>query len=171
MVSHTLHPDPCHPHHDHNGDELDGRQIYALKSISVYLRLDPSLCTFDLFLHRSIAATSTSKEHRSNVPIDIMLTWRWGASINNVADTLKKTTQHGLHYLKGHLTRRFWTRQEELENRFLHTKMYTDAFFKDKMSARGNTCAQQFATSEGFVTRKPMQSKANEHEVLEFVCR
>jgi hypothetical protein len=49
--------------------------------------------------------------------------------------------------------------------------MYTDAFFKDKMSARGNTCAQQFVTSERFVTGKPMQSKANVHDVLEFVCR
>jgi hypothetical protein len=91
MVSHTLHPDPCHPHYDHNGDELDGRQINALNSVSVYPCLDPSLCTFDLSLHRSIAATS-SKEHRSNVPIDT-LARRWGTSINNAADTLKKTTQ------------------------------------------------------------------------------
>jgi hypothetical protein len=49
--------------------------------------------------------------------------------------------------------------------------MYTDTFFKDKVSARVNTCAQLFVTSEGFVAGKPMKSKAEAHEVLEFVCR
>jgi hypothetical protein len=49
--------------------------------------------------------------------------------------------------------------------------MYTDTFFKDKVSARGNNCAQLFVTSEGFVAGKPMKSKADAHEVLEYVCR
>jgi hypothetical protein len=50
--------------------------------------------------------------------------------------------------------------------------MYTDTFFKDKVSAGRNTCcAQLFVTTEGFVTGKPMKAKAEAHEVLEFVCR
>jgi hypothetical protein len=32
--------------------------------------------------------------------------------------------------------------------------MYTDTFFKEKILARGNTCAQLFVTSEGFVAGK-----------------
>jgi hypothetical protein len=50
--------------------------------------------------------------------------------------------------------------------------MYTDTFFKEKTSVRGNTCAQRFVTSEGFVAGKPMKSKADAHVlVLECVCR
>jgi hypothetical protein len=49
--------------------------------------------------------------------------------------------------------------------------MYTDTFFKDKVSAHGNTCAQLFVTSEGFIAGKPMKSKADAHTVLEYVCR
>jgi hypothetical protein len=59
-----------------------------------------------------------------------------------------KVTTHGLRYLGGTLSRRFCTRQKQLENRFLSTKMYTDTFFKDKMSAHSNTCAQLFVTAE-----------------------
>jgi hypothetical protein len=64
----------------------------------------------------------------------------------------------------------FQTRQKQLGNRFLPTKMYTDTFFKDKTSARGNTCVQLFVTSEGFVERKPMKTKANAYIVLDHVC-
>jgi hypothetical protein len=169
MVSHQQYPDPCHPHYDQNGDELDGRQISALARVAAYKYLEPSLDTFDLTLQRSIATTS-SKEHRSTVPVET-LARRWGTSVHNSVDTLKKTTQRGLRYLEGHLTRRFRTRQKQLDNCFLKTKMYTDTFFKDKVSARGSTCAQLFVTSEGFVAGKPMKSKAETHEVLEFVCR
>jgi hypothetical protein len=58
-----------------------------------------------------------------------------------------------------------------LENRYLATKMYTDTFFKDKVSARGNTCAQQFVMSKGFVAGKPLKTKADDYTVLEYVCR
>jgi hypothetical protein len=49
--------------------------------------------------------------------------------------------------------------------------MYTDTFFKDKVSACGNTCAQLFVTAEGFVTGRPLKTKADAHVVLELVCR
>jgi hypothetical protein len=49
--------------------------------------------------------------------------------------------------------------------------MYTNAFFKNKVSARGNTCAQLFVTAEGFVAGKTMKSKAHAYKVLEYVCR
>jgi hypothetical protein len=49
--------------------------------------------------------------------------------------------------------------------------MYTDTFFKDKVSARGNSCAQLFVTSERFVAGKPMKSMSDAYEVLEFICR
>jgi hypothetical protein len=49
--------------------------------------------------------------------------------------------------------------------------MYTDTFFKDKVSARGNTCAQLFVTAEGFVAGKPLKTKSDAYVVLEYVCR
>jgi hypothetical protein len=49
--------------------------------------------------------------------------------------------------------------------------MYTDTFFTNKTSARGNTCAQLFVTAEGFVAGKPMKSKGDAYEVLNFICR
>jgi hypothetical protein len=72
---------------------------------------------------------------------------------------MKVTTQRGLQYLEGPLSRQLSTCQKQLGNRFLSMKMYTDTFFKDKTSARGNTCAQIFVTSEVFVAGKPMKSK------------
>jgi hypothetical protein len=49
--------------------------------------------------------------------------------------------------------------------------MYTDTFFKDKISASGNTCAQLFITAEGFVAGKPFKTKSYAYTVLEHVCR
>jgi hypothetical protein len=83
---------------------------------------------------------------------------------------MKVTTQRGLRYLEGPLSRSFRTREKQLDNRFLSTKMYIDTFFKDKISARGNTCAQLFITSEGFVAGKPLETKAEAYVVLENLC-
>jgi hypothetical protein len=49
--------------------------------------------------------------------------------------------------------------------------MYTDTFFKDKVSARGYTCAQLFVTAEGFIAGKPLKTKSDAYTVLEHVCR
>jgi hypothetical protein len=94
-----------------------------------------------------------------------------GTSIQNAGETMSKTIQRGLRYFEGDLTRRFRTRQKQLENRYLATKMYTDTFFKEKVSARENTCAQLFVTAEGFVTGRPLKTKADAYTVLEYVCR
>jgi hypothetical protein len=94
-----------------------------------------------------------------------------GTSINNAGETMKVTTQRGLRYLEGPLSQRFRTRQKQLENRFLSTKMYTDTFFKDKVSARGNTCAQLFVTAEGFIAGKPLKTKSDAYTVLEHLYR
>jgi hypothetical protein len=91
MINHHRYPDSCHPHFDRDGNELDGRQFKALTTIKSLLEHDPSFCTLDFTLHHSIGATS-SREHRSNVPPDV-LARRWGTSISNAADTTMKTVQ------------------------------------------------------------------------------
>lgn len=161
-------PDPTHLQFDQQGELLDGRYIKSVKT-NIDDNIDPYLCTFDYTYNRFISATS-STIHRTNVPIEI-LAKRWGTSLNTAERTLTQTTQRGLRYLEGPLDRRFRTRQKQLDCRYLKTNMYTDTMFKEKASARGNTCIQLFVTSEGFVAGKPIKSKADAHEVLDYVCR
>jgi Reverse transcriptase (RNA-dependent DNA polymerase) len=161
-------PDPTHLHYDQHGELLDGRYIKMVKT-NIDDNVDPYLCTFDYTYNRFISATS-STVHRTNVPIEI-LARRWGTSLNTAERTLNQTTQRGLRYLQGPLDRRFRTRQKQLDCKYLKTNMYTDTMFKEKASARGNTCVQLFVTSEGFVAGQPMKSKADAHEVLDYVCR
>jgi hypothetical protein len=156
MVNDHSYPDPCHPHFNQNGNRLDGHIIKSLNTADVYSTLDPSLSTFDFtYQNHHIGATS-SKEHRSSVLNDV-LAHQWGTSLHTAGETMKVTTQRGLQYLEGPLSQRFRTRQKQLGNRCLSTKMYTNTFFKDKTSARGNTCAQLFVTAEGFVAGRPMK--------------
>jgi Reverse transcriptase (RNA-dependent DNA polymerase) len=180
MVHHSRYHDPRHLHFNADGAPMDGRSfgaVYMHHSTPTVdnhdVPVDPSLCTFDytynLTATRHIHATS-SKEHRSGVPPEI-LARRWGTSVTTAAATLAKTTQRGLRYLQGPLSRRFRTRQKQLQNRFLNTRMYTDTLFKEKTSARGNTCVQLFVTAEGFVAGQPIKGKGDAFEVLEYMCR
>ena len=167
MINRHRYPDPKHLHYNNNGDLLDGRNVYSVTTDDT--NIDPSLCTFDYSYHRFISATS-STEHRSSVPVDV-LAKRWGTSVATAQQTLKTTLQRGVRYLQGTLSRRFRTRQKQLECRYLNTRMYTDTLFKEKTSARGNTCFQLFVTAEGFVAGEAMKSKADAWEALNNVCR
>jgi hypothetical protein len=178
MINHHRYPDPRHIFHNKNGEELDGRYIKYITTAhnnDINNDAEPEI-VYQGFsdwiaedFGRWFKATS-SKEHRSSVPVDV-LAKRWGTSVAIATDTINKTTQRGVRQLSGPLTRRFRTRQKQLEHNFLNTKMYTDTFFKDKPSARNNTCFQLFVTSEGFVAGESMRSKADAHEALDNVCR
>lgn len=70
------------------------------------------------------------------------------------------------------MDRRFRTRQKQLQNRWLNTKVYTDTMFHDTPSAQGGCkAAQLFVTSEGFVSGKTLQNKGEAYEALEDFCR
>jgi hypothetical protein len=169
MINHNNYPDPCHPSFDKQGNRLDGRVIKSINTIDAYSDLDPSLCTFYFTYQKQHISATSSKDNRSKFPHNV-LARRWGTSLHTASETMKVTTQRGLRYLEGPLSRSSRTRQKQLDNKYLSTKMYTDTFFKDKMSAWGNTCAQLFVTAEGFVAGKPMKTKADAYVVLEHVC-
>ena len=172
MINHYRYPDPTHLHFNKDGEMLDGRLINSVQTIPTIPSEDillPELATIDETLHRIINATS-STEHRSKIPTDI-LARRWGTSLATAERTIQQTTQRGLRYLQGTLSRRFRTRQKQLDARYLRTKMYTDKMFKEKPSARGNTCIQLFVTSEGFVAGQPMKSKAEAYDALDRLIR
>jgi hypothetical protein len=76
-----------------------------------------------------VYATS-SKDHRSKVEPEV-LAHRWGTSLDIASHTLKVTTQRGLRYLEGNLSRRFRTRQAQLRYKFLRSDVYSDTLFSD----------------------------------------
>lgn len=83
-----------------------------------------------------IKATSSTKSRASVTPE--FLARYWGTIIAAVTSTLSKTSPCGIRKLTGYIPRRFLTRQKQLENYYLNTKMYKDAIFKQNIWARGN---------------------------------
>ena len=106
----------------------DTRYVSAISTIQE--TMDESFDIEPPFGERYAAATS-SKERRTNVP-HTTLARRWGTSMDTVNNTMRTTTQRGLRYLQGDLTRRFRTRQTHLQNRLLNTRMYTDTMFSEQ---------------------------------------
>ncbi len=108
-------------------------------------------------------------DHRSSVDV-VMLSKRWGTSIEVVQDTLRVTTQRGIRYFDKPFTRRFWTRQAQLGHQHLRTAVYSDTFFSDKTSVRGNTCAKISVTDIGHAKLYPMASKGNGCDKFDLYC-
>lgn len=142
--------------------------VYATTHLHTHLEVDPSIATYDVALQRYISASTTSA-HRSKVPSSV-LAKRWGTSVETATQTLLTTTQRGVRYLEGSLDRRFRTRQRQLQNRWLNTKVYIDTLFNDVTSSQGCKAAQIFVTSEGFASGRPLQSKGDAYEALEEFC-
>ena len=49
--------------------------------------------------------------------------------------------------------------------------MYTDTMFSNVKSKAGNTCAQVYATSNGWTRAFPMESKGQAHESLSLLSQ
>ena len=179
MVSHHTNPGFHHHYASHTsaGHALDGRDIGSISSDRTQLRQASTVSTqriiddFPSTSHdsRVINATS-SKERRSRQPI-ATLARRWGTNITTARAAMESTVQRGWRQLTGDLTRRFRTRQTQLQNNYLRTNMYSDTHFASVKSVRGYTCAQVFVTREGYCEGDPMKSKADAYLSLERVCR
>lgn len=97
----------------------------------------------------------------------ITLANRWGISIEKAKNTVKRTTQLGVRtVLHPSLSRRFRTNDRMLRYRRFQHNLYSDTMFSSVKSARGNTCAQIFATDFGWSRSYPMPSKGKAHEAL-----
>ncbi len=116
--------------------------------------------TYDFHGNRIIRATSSS-DHRSSVTAE-QLARRWGTSVTVAQNTLKVTTQRGVRFVtKENLSRRFRTRQAQLQYRHLRTNVFSDTMFSEVKSIRSNTCAQVFVTDETYSRVYPMKTKAD----------
>ena len=180
-----MHAQITAPHYDQKGNELDGRrQPKNLRYASVVstnhqeIQVDPQLDTMDSAMRRLNMSDNVmignvkidSKHQRSQINTHV-LARRWGTSVQVADETRKQTTQRGIRYLGGTLERRFRTRQHQLQSPLLKTKFYSDTMFSETTSIRGNTCAQLFVTSEGYVTGDVMKQKSDAYLALEKLCR
>lgn len=146
------------------------RSSKASTSQTFDVTYDPHILTYDHVAHHRHIHSISANARRSSVPPST-LAKRWGTSVETATQTLETTTQRGVRHLVGPLDRRFRTRQKQLQNRWLNTKVYTDTMFVDVTSAQGCSAAQIYVTSEGFVAGRPIKSKGDAWETLEEFCR
>ena len=124
--------------------------------------------THNFIQHHTVSATS-SHTHRSAVtPMD--LAQRWGTSLPVATNTLKMTTQQGILIVADQLTRRFHTREAQLQYRYQHGPVYSDMLFHEKNSLRGYNSGQVMV-AENFHTKfYPMKSRADAFVSISSYC-
>ena len=124
--------------------------------------------THDFIQHRTISVTS-SHTHRSAVsPMD--LARRWGTSLPIATNTLKMTTRQGIRLVADQLTRRFCTREAQLQYQYPRGPVYSNTLFHEKNSLRGYNSGQVMV-AENFHTKfYPMKSKADAFVSLNSYC-
>ena len=124
--------------------------------------------THDFTQHRTVSATS-SHTHRSAVtPMD--LARRWGTSIPIATNTLKMTTQRGIRLVADQLTRRFRTREAQLQYRYQRGPVYSDTLFHEENSLRGYNSGQVMVAANFHTKFYPMKSKADAFVSLNSYC-
>ena len=85
-------------------------------------------------------------------------------------NTLKMTTQRGIRVMVDQLTRRFCTREAQLQYQYQHGPVYSDTLFHEKNSLRGYNSGQVMV-AENFHTKfYPMKSKADAFVSLNAYC-
>ncbi len=88
------------------------------------------------------------------------------APIPVVRKTLENTTQLASVQIAGRMRRHIKARFPALNVRRLDEKTYTDTFYSKVPSSRGNTCAQIFVSSSGFISVYPMRRESQFSDIL-----
>ena len=92
---------------------------------------------------------------------------RLGISHHIATKTLKNTTQLASRSITGPFTKRLRTCQSHLRIPQIKDIVYSDTFFTSVTSnPRHDTCAQIFATANGFCEAHPMKTKAGAGDKL-----
>ena len=115
---------------------------------------------------RSIHA-STVPERQCDIDA-VKLASHLGISQHIAAETLKNTTQSHRAQLWGHLPNRLLTRQSHMRFPRIKDIIYSNTFFASVPSkSRNNTCAQLFATANGFCEAYLMKTKGDAGDKLD----
>ena len=115
----------------------------------------------------SIYATKTSQKKSLLDPK--LLSKRWGISTKVAIDTINATMQLGLRSGLYPLSRRFKTRQPQLQHNRLFVRygcFYSDTMFSSIPSQRQNMSGQIFVNSAGFTYFVPMKWKSEAPKAL-----
>ena len=115
--------------------------------------------------HR-LAATTTTKERAGFVGAE-QLARNWKIGLEAAKRTVESTTQLGVRdFSSATGSRRLKPFHWYADYNRLHCPVYTDTYFGQCKSLRGNTCAQVYSTDFEWVMAKPMKRKVDAHETL-----
>jgi hypothetical protein len=93
----------------------------------------------------------------------------WGISLESASQTLRVTTQKGIMNAIHPIVRRYATKQSRLRYNQLgsrHGRFYSDTFFSNQPSVRGNTMAQLFINDIKYLRIMPMRKKSEAGSAL-----
>ena len=118
--------------------------------------------------HCTVSATSSHTHRSAMSPMD--LAQCWGTSLPVATNTLKMTTQRGIHIVVDQLTCLFCTTEAQLQIQYQRGPVYSDTLFNEKNSLRGYNSGQVMV-AENFHTKfYPMKSKADTFVSLNSYC-
>lgn len=112
----------------------------------------------------ALHSTNTSGRHSCVLADELAIKWR--ISLDMARNTLKVTTQNGVHHAVNPLRRRYCTDIMLNWYRRLNTTVYSDTLFSRYQSIKGNKCAQLFCLY-GLVVVYPNKSKASAGDALQ----
>jgi hypothetical protein len=112
---------------------------------------------------RTIAAVDTRARHTALSVEEVSR--KFGVGLETARNTLKATTQYGIHHAVHPLSRRYGTDIMQSKRKRLNDTFYSDMMFSGIKSICGNTCAQLF-TNGKFVHLEPIVRKAQAGEAL-----
>ena len=113
-----------------------------------------------------ISAVLTGMVRKQSVE-PIVLAKRWGITPEKAQKTIQATTQRGIRtMLYTSLSRRFRINDQNLCYHCLAHPVFSDMMFANKVSRRGNRCAQVYGKDFEWARAFPMASRREAHEIL-----
>jgi hypothetical protein len=127
----------------------------------------------DRYIMNVMSVANTQSGNRSYTVTKEYLSNLWNIGVNTAAQTLQVMPQKGIRNAVHPIMRRFATKQTRLRYDQLasrHGRFYSDTFFSDYRSTRGNTMAQLFTNDCKFLRGFPMRKKSEAaNALLEFI--
>jgi transposase len=138
--------------------------VYSDHSLNVDLNLK-----HDFTRERTCIIMSQGSSSRRSHVTKGELAKLWGISLESVAQTLRVTTQKGIRNAIHPIIQRYATKQSRLRYNQLgsrHGRFYSDTFFSNQPSIRGNTMAQLFVNDIKNLRIMPMRKKSEAGSAL-----
>jgi hypothetical protein len=136
--------------------------VYSNHSLNISLNLKRD------FKRTRIIMSQRSLLRKSHVTKE-ELAKLWGISLESASQTLRVTTQKGIMNAIHPIVRRYATKQSRLRYNQLgsrHGRFYSDTYFSNQPSVRGNTMAQLFINDIKYLRIMPMRKKSEAGSAL-----